>query len=167
MKLEDYGKAYRTMKAERINHWLTLLANFGVLLGILVLIYELNQNNVIAKAQTRSDIANFSRENVRMFQSPFALEIARKRTSGEELSFEEVRWMNQAFRAEIRSWENVHYQYRVGLYDENEMESYRVFWRNRAEDCSDLFKSWYEQVRTQIEPNFRAEMDTYLREAKC
>jgi|GEM_PF-1143103 len=39
------------MKSESINQWVTLGANIGVLLGILLLAYELNQNNDLLEAQ--------------------------------------------------------------------------------------------------------------------
>lgn len=39
------------MKAENLNRWLTLGANLGVLVGIILLIAELNQNSTLMRAQ--------------------------------------------------------------------------------------------------------------------
>ena len=39
------------MKADAVNRWLTLGANFGVLVGIILLIAELNQNSVLMRGQ--------------------------------------------------------------------------------------------------------------------
>lgn len=39
------------MKADTVNRWLTLGANFGVLVGIILLVAELNQNSVLMRAQ--------------------------------------------------------------------------------------------------------------------
>jgi hypothetical protein len=39
------------MKADAINRWLTLGANVGVLIGIILLVAELNQNSVLMRAQ--------------------------------------------------------------------------------------------------------------------
>lgn len=155
------------MKIENLNQWLTLIANIGVLLGIVVLMYELNQNNIVAKAQLRNDITVNSMENIKLGQSPIHMEIQRKLNVGEELAFEEVRILQGQFRSELRAWENVHYQYRMGLFDENEMESYRVFWQFRANFCNGLFVPFYNANRLQIEPNFRAEMDGFIAESTC
>lgn len=40
------------MNMDKLNKWLTFLANFGVMLGIFFLILELNQNASIARAET-------------------------------------------------------------------------------------------------------------------
>ncbi len=39
------------MKADAVNRWLTLGANLGVLVGIILLIAELNQNSVLMSGQ--------------------------------------------------------------------------------------------------------------------
>ena len=45
------------MKAEAINRWLALGANLGVLVGIFLLIAELNQNSTLMRAQIFNDRA--------------------------------------------------------------------------------------------------------------
>jgi hypothetical protein len=45
------------MDTNRLNRWLTLGANFGVLFGIILLIVELDQNRDMIRAQTRNDIS--------------------------------------------------------------------------------------------------------------
>ena len=46
------------MKAEAINRWLTLGANLGVLVGIFLLVAELNQNSTLMRAQIFNDRAD-------------------------------------------------------------------------------------------------------------
>ena len=43
------------MNADRVNRWLTLGANIGVLIGIILLLVELDQNRVLARAQIHQD----------------------------------------------------------------------------------------------------------------
>ena len=45
------------MKMERLNRWLTLTANVGVLLGIVFLAYELRQNNAFLEADAGHQLA--------------------------------------------------------------------------------------------------------------
>ena len=39
------------MNTDRLNRWLTLAANLGVLAGLIVLIMEIRQSSAIAEAQ--------------------------------------------------------------------------------------------------------------------
>ena len=39
------------MDIEKVNHWLTLITNVGVLVGIALLIFELNQNSSLMRAE--------------------------------------------------------------------------------------------------------------------
>jgi len=43
--------------SDRLNRWLTLGANIGVLVGIILLIVELNQNRQMMQAQTRNELS--------------------------------------------------------------------------------------------------------------
>ncbi len=42
------------MNTDQVNHWLSLLTNVGVLIGIALLILELNQNSELARAEMHS-----------------------------------------------------------------------------------------------------------------
>ena len=44
------------MESDRVNRWLTLGANIGVLVGIVLLIFELNQNREMMRAQIRNEL---------------------------------------------------------------------------------------------------------------
>lgn len=46
------------MKTKNLNQWLTLAANFGVLVGLILLIAELNQNSTLMRAQIFNDRAD-------------------------------------------------------------------------------------------------------------
>lgn len=155
------------MNVDKLNGWLTFVTNIALLIGVVVVIYELQQNNLIARAQTRSEISRSTIESAAMYSSPEAIRLTAKFTKGEEFSIEDNVWLRTAWRREFRSWENVHYQYRLGLFDENEMESYRYFWQLRADDCSDLFSGYYQELRMQLEPHFRSEMDRKFTAADC
>lgn len=51
----DHAQAAGTPAFDRINRWLTLAANFGVIAGLLVLAYEIQQNTNIARASAYRD----------------------------------------------------------------------------------------------------------------
>ena len=45
------------MEKISLDRWLSLVANFGVLIGIILLIIELDQNRDMLKSQTKSELA--------------------------------------------------------------------------------------------------------------
>ena len=47
----------RDLDSDRLNRWLTLGANLGVLIGIILLVAELNQNSTLMRAQIFNDRA--------------------------------------------------------------------------------------------------------------
>ena len=46
------------MELDRVRGWLGLIANFGVLIGIALVILELSQNREAIQAQTRTELSN-------------------------------------------------------------------------------------------------------------
>ena len=46
------------MNAESVNRWLTLGANVGILIGIMLLLLELEQNSTMMRGQTRNEVSS-------------------------------------------------------------------------------------------------------------
>ena len=100
------------MNTDKINRWLTLGANFGVLFGIFGLVYELAQNREMVQAQTRNEVARQLCERLQLMASDAELgSIWRRARTGEELSVDEEARYNYIFQATMRDWGNIHYQY--------------------------------------------------------
>jgi len=156
---------------DKLNNWLILGANLGVLIGLVFLIIEVQQNNQIARAEIRMDIADEMRSNIDMFTSQEGVSIQAKLIRGEELTLEDEIWLRRTMRKEIRSWESTAYQYSIGFLDEEEIEIYRNFWRNRASECKELSGSiFFDEFRTfepQIRPSFRNLFNDYFDEFDC
>lgn len=155
------------MNLDNLNRWLTLISNIAVLTGIVFLAIELQQNNLIAKAQTRSAITQTSVENTRLFQDPMSISAFTKLRNNEEVTQEEEMWLGLAFGAEFKAWQNIYYQYQVGLFDEADLEAYRVTWSNRFRSCRPIALQAYSNTRQVLEPKFRQEMDNILEQANC
>ena len=109
------------MEIQKLNQWLTLVANLGVIAGIVFLAVELRQNNEMMRAQTRSQLAEEVTElfTANMNDQPYA-EILMRGNKGEELSEIEQYQYARHRSAWLWYWNNVAYQYQMGLYDENE-----------------------------------------------
>ena len=67
-----------------------------------------------------------------------------------------MRW-----NAILRYWEDVNYQFRLGLYDEEEYSRQKAAWKATFAGSVGLVKYWSE-VRTLYSPRFTAEIDGLL-----
>ena len=150
-----------------MNRWLTLGANLGVLVGIILLIVELNQNREMMRAQIRNDIA--TQEVQRMENIISNAEIADllvRDQNGDQLSpGEEMRIRFRRYSS-FRSWENVHYQYKLGLFDEAEYMGSRESWQSIMSNRRSYVRHWCE-FRLQTSVDFRTELDSLLDDLDC
>jgi molybdate transport system substrate-binding protein len=149
------------VSASKINQWLTLVANLAVIAGIVFLALELNQNSRMMQTQTRNAIT----ESILNFQ--FNAEasglraIARKASEDvANLTAEESGQLAQLYVSNLRLWENIHYQYRNGVFDEEEFAAERNSWRALGERTP-LLRGAYCQLKRagSLSPAFVAEMD--------
>lgn len=155
------------MDSDRVNRWLTLGANIGVLIGIILLLVELDQNRDMLRSQTRNELTMGIVGIMSGYAESSELSniVARAR-AGETLTpSERLQWYN-AQLAMYRYWENVHYQYRMGLYDEEEFVKHKEAWRivmNRDEATVNV---WCERRQT-FSSEYAAEMDGLLDKYQC
>jgi len=153
------------MNPEGINKWLTLVANLGVVAGLIFLGIEIDQN-------TRATIASASEEITNQSLDYFALGmdnevIARglfKQATGRELDdFERDQlWRHQFYN--FRVFQNVFMQYHRGFLEETEWNTYAVVLRSRLENDPNARKMW-EDTAGGWNPNFEAEVNLILARA--
>lgn len=155
------------MKAKRINRWLTLGANFGVLIGIILLLVELHQNSTMMRAQTRYevsqgivDLLSLSADNEQLAS------LLRRADSGEELTPDENMQFRHRSYALFRYLENLHYQYRQGLFDEAEFSTQRKAWKAYLNSSQAAVTAWCV-LRPSVSPEFRSEIDSELDKYTC
>ena len=155
------------MDSNWANRWLTLGANFGVLVGIVLVLVQLDQNRDMIRAQTRDQIATALVElQIETGSNQQLVELLQRADDGEELTSAERRQVGYRYNALIRYWENVHYQYRQDLYDEVEFESQRKAWRRTFEVGPSITRYWCNESSL-YSPEFAAELDNLLPESSC
>lgn len=155
------------MKAKRINEWLILGANFGVLVGIGLLLVELNQTSTMMRAQTRTELSQGIVNLLALSANNEQLAgLIRRADDGEELTpDEDLQYMHRNF-ALFRYLENLHYQYRQGLFDEAEFSTQReayTFYLNHSEAAARTWCSY----RFSVSIEFRDEVDSVLSTYTC
>ena len=115
------------MDSDRVNRWLTLASNIGVLVGIVLILIELNQNSELMRAQltqARSDnvLATYREQML----SPEWLSLRAKRRAAnsieewlDELSPEEYESARYNALREFHSLRIQFVHYKAGLIDED------------------------------------------------
>jgi hypothetical protein len=149
------------MNIDRVSQGVQLAANLGVILSIMVLAYQIGEQRELMKAQNRTAAAS---EVIGLLVSEATDEglvsAVRRSFDGEELSPDDRFRLDRLNRANFRYWENMHYQYRMGLYDETEFAGSRVVWKSRLSRPG-VAAVWCE-VKEQYSAAFVAEVEPLL-----
>ncbi len=105
------------MNAEYVNKWLTLLANIGVLVGIVFLVLEIQQSNRIALATTEMSIhdKHQSMNEIVLADDNVAELLVKARTPNAELSAVEIEKLSAYIYASINIWEAIEVAYSNGM----------------------------------------------------
>ena len=155
------------MDKDRLNRWLTLGANLGVLVGIVLLIVELDQNREMMRAQTRNDISVQIVDLLsQVATDPQLARLLRRADTGEDLTPDEFWQYDHRMGAMIRYFQNVHYQYRLGLYDETEYSKHKEAWRHYFAFGKMRAAAWC-RIRESTSAEFMAEIDSLIPTDSC
>jgi hypothetical protein len=131
------------MDLDTPNRWLTLSANLAVLVGIILLIVELDQNRDMMRAQTRNEIARATQELLTSWATnPELADIVVRANRNEDLSPSEYYMVAVRNESMLRHLENLHYQNRQGLYDRSEFEASSVRFSQLLRGQPSLLRHW-------------------------
>jgi hypothetical protein len=114
------------MNSEKLNNWLTLCANVGVVIGLILLIVEIRQNTEMMRAQinqSRTEAAQSEQQAT--YNSDYMPAILTKVDNGQELTDEEMWRFRPYMRSFSRNMDNQLWQYNQGLLGENIPRSVR------------------------------------------
>ena len=151
------------MSADQINKWLTLSANVGVVIGLILLIVELKQNSELVRAQihqARSD--NYVAVVVEMADSEYLLPAWEKILDAEgSINPSALETLDSVDRARIRryaqarmgGYDNMFYQFKHGYIDEE-------FYHSRIESSIKRMTPLWEELGLSgsMTPGFSAEV---------
>jgi len=157
------------MNPDKLNSWLGLIANFGVIAGIAFVALELRQNTTMMQAQVRQGITENTinwqlavgtdQDAAKAYMAGLSGAIQAQEGSESEL----MRILMT--QANFRIWENEWYQFQKGLFEEEEMEArkntwlrsilrspgYRSHWQDNSQTYSREFQDVINELMAQIE----------------
>ena len=152
------------MNQDKLSSYISLLANIGVLAGILFLAFEISQNTNMMRSQTRDSVT--AKQADYLFTIGGNLEtaaIVRKGNSGalgadSELTLDEQAAYFNLHHGILRIWENEYYQYQSGLFEMVEFQPRVTAWQSRIRSSSGLKEVW-ARVRQSFSPEFSELID--------
>ena len=159
------------MNAEHVNRWLTLGANVGVVIGLILLLVELDQNSDLVRAQihqSRSD--TWVSDRLEFADSEFLLPAYQEFVSAggpmdpsaiEELDPIESARIYRYLEARAGDYDNLYYQYQQGYLDEE-------FYRTRiAASIKRMAPIWLNmEFLNRLRPSFVAEIERLNSDSK-
>ncbi len=150
-------------RLDKVNSWLTLLANIGVLVGIVFLAMEIQQNTEMMRAQTRDSIT----EKQMMLSewigtSEYAAGLMYEGFAG-RLEPNTQRYTSFVFLVNgiWREWENSLYQHRLGLFSDDEFSARRNRWEMFMLGGPGARELW-AIIRETYSVDFRSEIDSIV-----
>jgi len=154
--------------ADRLNRWITLGANIGVLAGIIFLGLEIRQNTLVAKI----DSANTLEQNLRgmtmsIWSNPDFARILKVGIDGDltDLTAVESLQLRVFYEQVLRGWQNSYYQYRAGTLDEEIWQAQKLGLENTFVMDSGLNQHW-QAVNFQYTEAFNAMLTSWLENPK-
>ena len=154
------------MQWSKLSEWLQLAAAIGVIVSLIFVGLEIQQSRQIAIAdvfQQKSALAvqvqqgSYLKEN---FANAFY-----KMANGEELTQGEVSLLGFASNPWFQYWENVHFQYELGLLPESAWQASRRAIASRLR--RPIYQEWWESERLYWGESFTREVDKILAEVRA
>lgn len=161
------SKAEGRSKFKSLSSWLAFGANLVTIAGLAVVIFELNQSQKMTRSQTRHEISAgivtllFDTANNQQLT-----DVIYRGSQGAQLTPTEQYQFDMRSNALLRYWEDVHYQYRMGLYDQEEFDRQRGAWGAVLRD-NQGFRAYWCRVRTLYSPSFADAMNHLLPPEGC
>ena len=142
------------MKKIDVGQSISILANIGVIAGIIFLAYELRQNTLVTEiAAAQNVVTNIGSRNIVVIENDDFAQVLLRADSGEPLTPSESMRLRIFFSDALRAWQSIFLQNRRGALDEAmwhtqlaEMEltingygSYRAHWDLTKDNYSPEF----------------------------
>ena len=141
------------MKKIDVGQTVNILANLGVIAGILLLALELQQNNELLEAQARYSQSDRAMGFADHLLEPNIATLLVRVQHAEELSDEEeIQLFGLGLRV-LRSWEWQFHEFRAGTLADLNTASWRSIFRGEAEVNYRLSETWV-RAKPVLDPDF-------------
>lgn len=160
---QEFQTQEHVLDSENLNRWLSLLANIGVVVGIFLLIAEVNHASRLAEVEAyQTRIRDIQELNIQIALSDSFADILSKLSSEgvESLSPEEALRARAWYGAIMRGMQGQYYQYQNGFLERESVD------RTLIDITDGIYEKWEQfDLLDNIEiEEWRAEIDQALAE---
>lgn len=135
------------MNADKLNRWLSLGANIGVVIGLLLVAMQINQDAALTRAQLFSDHTDSRREWSQAMMGPNPMEVVAKSIERpQDLTLAELHIMDSYFIGAINEIRRLEVLRAAGLDVDTSIEGLENFFFG-----SEFAKVWYERYGNEKE----------------
>jgi hypothetical protein len=146
---------------------ISLAANVVTVAGLVIVVLQLYENQRMTRAQTRHELASTIVTILSdTANNPQLASVIYRGSKGLPLTPVEQFQFEVRSNALLRYWEDVHYQFRMGLYDEEEFDRHRDAWATTIRQNKGFVEYWC-RVRQLYSPAFANEMNGLLPSGAC
>ena len=151
----------------KISSLISLAANVVTVVGLVIVVVQLYENQRMMRAQTRHELASTIVTILSdTANNPQLASVIYRGSKGLPLTPVEQFQFEFRSNALLRYWEDVHYQFRMGLYDEEEFDRHRDAWAATIRQSKGFVGYWC-RVRQLYSPAFANEMNALLPSGAC
>jgi uncharacterized protein (TIGR02246 family) len=146
------------MRKPELTQVIQILANVGVIAGIVFLAVELRQNNETLRAQVRLERAQTRTEGLtELANNPDLIRARLKDSSGAELTPEERHVIDAQWETVLTRWQYVHGEWQAGLID---VEDIPVgAWKRTMSTYPSFYRTWQNDKALSFRRDFAEWMD--------
>ena len=150
------------LDTDRLNRWLTLGANIGVLVGLLLLVAELRQTNSIAKAEAINVMTQNSYTILQMYREPRNIDALDRITEvgWDRLTNEEELLVSSVESMVISHIQNAYIQHRLGVIGDDYFDA--MLWTLDQGMQEEWRRSFWEDAKASYTQEFRSFVDHRL-----
>ena len=151
---------------DKLNQWLTLIANVGVLIGIGFVAYELQQNTTATQLETTSNFQNaFAEVELMIASNPEFANVLTKGRNGQPLTDAEFVRLQAFYRTVLRAWQTNVTQYEAGGLSAEAFEGTKALMQQTFNQDVSLLNHW-KSNRAQFTPAFNALVEGLVSRAR-
>ena len=152
------------MNSDGLNRWMTFAANFGVLVGIVLLLVELRQNTDSAELQAAQAYMTISHElDFRIVDDPSL--IALFLTPKDERTPADWQRIDRWYFGSLRTWENGFYLHQRDVLDDDLWSGQEAFMADMLSRSEEL-QNYYQTNRSHFSRGFTEFLDGLLERQK-
>jgi len=142
------------MNTEKLNSWLGVLANIGVIAGIVFLAFEIRQNTEVAVSSAELEVSNLQTEfHMRLAENPDLARLYRVgQLNPQELTDVEKIQFEYMVASVFLFMEGAYKQYRRGFLPQDGWTPYEDLIESFLE--RELIREWWFSRRTVFSPDF-------------